>query len=74
MHGLYWLTVSLPERAPLLLVLDDVQWSDEMSLRFVLYVARRLDDLPALVLAAQRPPGERDADGLLAELGALPAW
>ena len=72
MHGLYWMTVSLAERAPLLLVVDDVQWSDEMSLRFVLYLARRLDDLPVLVLAAQRPPVQRGADGLLAELGALP--
>ena len=73
MHGLYWLTVSLAERTPLLLVLDDAQWSDEMSLRFVLYLARRLDDLPVLLLAAERPPVERGDDGLLAVIGALPS-
>ena len=47
MHGLYWLTVSLaPQRAPLLLAVDDLHWADQPSLRFAAYLARRLDDLP----------------------------
>jgi DNA-binding CsgD family transcriptional regulator len=54
LHGLYWLVVNLSERAPLLLSIDDVQWADEASQRFVLYLARRLDGLPvAIVLAAR---------------------
>ena len=52
LHGLYWLVANLSERSPLLLAVDDVHWADEPSLRFLLYLARRLDGLPvALVLA-----------------------
>jgi predicted ATPase len=49
MHGLHWLTARLAERGPLVLMLDDAHWADEMSLRFVLYLIRRLGDLPVLV-------------------------
>jgi predicted ATPase len=55
MHGLHWLTASLAERGPLVLMLDDAHWADEMSLRFVLYLIRRLGDLPVLALVAARP-------------------
>ena len=52
LHGLYWLVANLSERSPLLLAVDDVHWADESSLRFLLYLARRLEGLPvALVLA-----------------------
>ena len=52
LHGLYWLVANLAERSPLLLVVDDIQWADGPSLRFLLYLARRLDGMPvALVLA-----------------------
>ena len=71
MHGLYWLTVKLTEHAPLLLVLDDVHWGDTMSLRFILYLARRLEGLPALLLLAGRPPGEHFDPIVLAQLEAM---
>jgi DNA-binding CsgD family transcriptional regulator len=52
LHGLYWLVANLAERSPLLLAIDDIQWADAPSLRFLLYLARRLEGLPvALVLA-----------------------
>jgi len=36
LHGLYWLTANLSERAPLALVVDDWQWADPASfLRFL---------------------------------------
>ena len=38
LHGLYWLVVNLAERAPLLLAIDDAQWADEPSLRFLLHL------------------------------------
>lgn len=71
MHGLYWLTARLSERGPVLVAVDDAHWADEMSLRFVLYLARRLDDLPVLVLVATRS-ADRDEGGLLAQIGVLP--
>ena len=59
-HGLYWLVANLAAERPLLLAVDDAQWADEPSLRFLAYLARRARELPvALVLAARPPlPGE----------------
>ena len=42
LHGLYWLTSNLADRAPLLLAVDDAHWADEPSLRFLAYLARRV--------------------------------
>jgi len=66
LHGLYWVASSVAERRPLALILDDAQWSDEASLRFVGFLARRLDGLPVLLLITAREP----LSGLLAELAA----
>jgi DNA-binding CsgD family transcriptional regulator len=55
LHGLYWLTANLAERGPVMITLDDVHWSDAASLRFVHHLARRLEGLPVLVVAAARP-------------------
>jgi hypothetical protein len=56
LHGLYWLTVGIAERAPLLLAVNDLQWADQPSLRFVAYLARRLEGLPVLLSLAVREP------------------
>ena len=53
MHGLYWLIASLSARRPLLLVVDDAQWGDEVSLRFLAYLVRRLEST-AVLLAVNR--------------------
>ena len=54
LHGLYWLVANLAERSALLLAIDDLQWADEPSLRFLLYLARRLGGMPVgLVLAVR---------------------
>ena len=54
-HGLYWLLANTTARGPLLLSVDDAQWADRVSLRFLAYVAERIDELPVLlVLAARR--------------------
>jgi DNA-binding CsgD family transcriptional regulator len=55
LHGLYWLVVNLAAGRPLLLAVDDAHWADEPSLRWLAYLARRLDGLAAAVLAALRP-------------------
>ena len=55
LHGLYWLAAALADERPLLLVVDDLHWADGASIRFLEFLANRLDALPALLLAAQRP-------------------
>jgi DNA-binding CsgD family transcriptional regulator len=67
-HGLYWLLADLAESAPLALLVDDAQWADVVSLRALVYVARRLGDLP-LALALAVRSGERGEHTEL--LGAL---
>ncbi|GIG28394.1 hypothetical protein Cma02nite_09940 [Cellulomonas marina] len=70
--GLFWLVANLAERGPVVLLVDDLQWSDLPSLRFVEYLGRRLDGLPVLVVATVRT-GEPDAPAeLLAEVAAGP--
>jgi DNA-binding CsgD family transcriptional regulator len=69
LHGLYWFAAGLALKTPLLLVLDDAQWSDEASLRFAGFLARRLEGLPVLLLLTSRAP----VGGAIAELAADPA-
>jgi DNA-binding NarL/FixJ family response regulator len=45
----------------LLLAVDDLQWADRASLRFLAYLAGRIEELPVLLLATIRT-GEPDAD------------
>ena len=66
MHGLYWAAVNFTtKRGPLLVCVDDVHWGDEASLRFLLYLVGRLEELPIALVLAARPPGpEGDSDAL----------
>ncbi|HEY1245545.1 MAG TPA: AAA family ATPase, partial [Hyphomicrobiaceae bacterium] len=70
LHGLYWLTANLAARAPLLLVVDDAHWADSASMRFLEYLAHRLDGLPAAVLIASRSSGVDPLRALALEPGA----
>ena len=72
MHGLFWLTANLAERAPVLIAVDDAHWADQMSLRFALYLGRRVDDLAVVLLIVTRPISEQVDNELLVELSALP--
>ena len=54
LHGLYWLMFNLAQRAPLLLTVDDVQWADRPSLRFLSFLVHRLESLPIAVILALR--------------------
>ena len=54
LHGLFWLTANLAEQGPVLLAVDDVHWCDPPSLRFLSYLARRLEGLPVAVAVCAR--------------------
>jgi DNA-binding CsgD family transcriptional regulator len=73
LNALYWLTSNLAQGEPLLIAVDDAHWSDQATLRFLLFLLPRLEDLPvALVLTAR--VGEVGAEWeLLSQLSADPA-
>lgn len=54
-HGLYWLVSNLSADAPLVLVVDDLQWCDAPSARALAFIARRLEGLPVAMILASRP-------------------
>lgn len=56
-YGLYWLSSNLAEQEPIALIIDDAQWADTPSLRFLLYLAHRLRELPIALVIARRPAG-----------------
>jgi DNA-binding CsgD family transcriptional regulator len=67
-HGLFRLTARLAtaphdagEPTPLAVLVDDAQWADGPTLRFVAYLAERLADLPVALIVSMRP-GEPGAD------------
>lgn len=70
LHGLYWLVANLAAVGPVVLACDDLQWADEPSLRWLVYLCHRLEGLPVLVAATTRPPRPGDSP-LLAELLAV---
>ena len=72
LHGLYWLTVNLTGDGPLLLIVDDLHWTDTPSLRFLAYLVRRLEGLPALVVGSMRPAEPGADQALLSEIAGDP--
>ena len=73
LHGLYWLAANIALRRPLLVAVDDLHWADAVSLRWLGYLARRLEGLPLLLVLATRPRSEGDEKAMLDELLADPA-
>jgi DNA-binding CsgD family transcriptional regulator len=68
LHGLFWLTLNLSAERPLLLAVDDLQWCDRASLRFLTYLVRRLEGLPVLLAATVRTNDPGTDPALLAEI------
>lgn len=54
-YGLYWLLANSSVDRPRVVIVDDAQWADRVSLRFLAYAAERIDDLPVLLVVAARP-------------------
>lgn len=72
LHSLYWLTADLGATQPLLVSVDDAHRADSASLRYLEYLARRLDELPVAVVVASRPPEPHDDPDPLARIRAQP--
>ena len=71
-HGLYWLVANLAEERPVVLVVDDAHWADPATLRFLHYLARRLEGVPALVALGLRPAQPAAPTELLDAIHDLP--
>ncbi|MEU2057591.1 AAA family ATPase [Streptomyces bungoensis] len=58
MQGLYWLTAGFAAERPVVLAVDDLQWCDEASLRWLGFLLRRAEDLPLVLLLSLRTEEE----------------
>ena len=54
LHGLYWLVADLADEAPVAVFVDDAHWADEPSLRFLAYLARRIDSVRGALVIGTR--------------------
>ena len=54
-HALYWLTANMAARQPVLIAVDDAHWADPASLRWLAYLAGRVEGLRVAVVVALRP-------------------
>ena len=72
LHGLYWLTVNLSADRPLLVAVDDLQWCDRASLRFLAYLVRRLEGLPVLGAISVRSSEPGPESAALGEIASYP--
>lgn len=65
LNGLCQLTRKLVRaRGPLVLAVDDVQWCDSGSLRFLAYLAGRLEGLPVLIALTLRTGEQQQGEEL----------
>jgi len=68
LNGLYRLATNIAWSQPLALVVDDLHWADSPTLRWLAFLARRLEGLPLLVVVGTRPPEQSVERELLMEL------
>lgn len=71
-HALFRLAVTLAEARPLLVSIDDAHWADEASLRWLVYLGRRVTQPGIVVLVARRVGEPSAARALHDELAAIP--
>jgi DNA-binding CsgD family transcriptional regulator len=55
LHGLYWALANLAADRPFVVAVDDAQWADGPSLRWLGYLATRVEDLPVLLAITLNP-------------------
>jgi DNA-binding CsgD family transcriptional regulator len=67
-HGLYWLTMNMAAGQPVLIVVDDAHWADPASLRWLAYLASRVEGPGVAVVVALRPAEPASRQGPLAKI------
>ena len=72
LHSLHWVVANLADRHPVLVLVDDLQWLDQPSRRFLLHLGRRIGDVAVAMVVASRPEEPVSDDGVQA-LRRLPA-
>ena len=77
LYGLAWLTAELARARSVLhsglaLIVDDVQWADRQSLRFLAQVAARATELPLALILGVRSGSPAPSADLLDRLSAVP--
>ena len=73
-QGLYWLCRHLADQRPIALCVDDVHVADQSSLHLLLYLARRVRELPlAVVLTSRSGPPRGRSDAVVEAIAAGPA-
>src|SRR4051812_2129863 len=70
--SVYWLAVALAEEQPLAVLIDDLQWVDRESLRWLLFAARRLTGTGIAFVVSARGRGRDGDEPLLDVLRGLP--
>ena len=73
LHSLYWVLVGITDLGPLALVVDDLQWTDRLSLRFLAFAIRRCEGLPLVVALAHRELAANEQAEALAAVLSGPA-
>jgi DNA-binding CsgD family transcriptional regulator len=72
LHGLYWLTINLADAQPVLVAVDDAHLADVASLRWLIYLARRLTGVQLALVLATRPAEPGPVQELVDELLVIP--
>ncbi|MFF3485306.1 ATP-binding protein [Streptomyces sp. NPDC002701] len=68
LHGLFSLLANVSADSRLLILIDDLQWSDVPSLRWLTFLAKRLHGLRAVVVCALRDGDPRTHHTLIREV------
>jgi adenylate cyclase len=61
------LLLAEARQKPLILILEDLHWVDEVSLDLLAFLLDSIDDLPIMVLVISRPPLESSFDEILTQ-------
>jgi DNA-binding CsgD family transcriptional regulator len=64
LNGLYWLLVNLAEKASAVVLVDDMQWVDPPSARFLGFLARRVDSVAVTIIVSSRASSRRHDESL----------